>query len=241
MKRMPNIKLTREEFERLLKHKIIGSGSEAMVYRTEKQNTAYKIFGINSKTAKMSDNKAKKIIELYQMAPEHITSPISTISLDGRLIGYEMTYDPEDKKFNPFALSRPEVIHFLKSTKDILEAFASEDITYGDVAGRNILINPRTGSIKFCDIDNIRLGEYPIDLIGNILGKYTKVRGVDDATDAYMHSVMTLNSFDLDEEECSQEEFAWHFTQKGTKILRQIREKTTYNGEYIVQYVKKRR
>lgn len=100
MKRMPNIKLTREEFERLLKHKKIGSGSEATIYQSEQENTAYKIFGFNQKTAKMSDNKANKIFKLYQMAPEHITSPISTISLDGTLIGYEMLYDPEDKQLN---------------------------------------------------------------------------------------------------------------------------------------------
>ncbi len=240
MQRIPNIKLTQDDFEKLLEHKIIGSGSEATICRTEKQNTVYKIFCIGKKVFPMPDNKVRKIDKLYQMSLEHITSPISTISLDGTLIGYEMIYDSEDKTFNPFALSNSEVIHFLKGTKDILEQLASKDITYGDVAGRNILINHRTGTIKFCDIDNMRVGEYPIDLIGNTLQKYTKVRGVDAATDAYMHSIMTLNSFDLDEDECSQEEFAWYFTREGRKILHQIREKTAYNGEYIVQYVKKK-
>ena len=77
--------------------------------------------------------------------------------------------------------------------------------------------------------------------MGNQLQKYYEICGLDTKTDAYMHSLMTLNSFDLDENYCSMEEFRYYFEESGEEILKQIRDKTTYDGEYIVKYVKKRK
>lgn len=237
MQRMPNIDLTKEQLAEI-KRKRIGMGSEGIIYFSKSHNTAYKIFSFNQR---MDENKEKKITKLYQMDIEHSVKPLQTISYDGLLIGYEMTYDSEFKELKPFRLPRKELIHFLQQTKEQLQYFSEHDITYGDVAPRNILINQRTGASLFCDMDNIRLEDLPIDIMSPTLKSYSTVRGIDQNTDAYMHSIMTLNAFDLDEKFCDIDEFRYNFTKEGEKILREIRQKENYSGEYMIQYVKKSR
>ncbi len=64
------------------------------------------------------------------------------------------------------------LLHFLNKSKEALQYFAQNDIIYGDVNNRNLLINPITGEVKFCDIDNIRLGQFPIDILDWELERY---------------------------------------------------------------------
>ena len=129
-----------------------------------------------------------------------------------------------------------------KSGEDISDLIdvSKYTIVRPDVASRNILINHQTGEVKFCDVDNICIGNLPIDIMSKTLKEYQKVRGIDENTDAYMHSIMTLHSFDLDEDYSSPEEFSYYFEEDGKEILQSIRDKKSYNGEYIVQYVKKK-
>lgn len=237
MRRMPNIDLTKEELAEI-KRKRIGMGSEGIIYFSKSHNTAYKIFSFNQR---MGENKEKKITKLYQMDIDHCIKPLQTISYNGLLIGYEMTYDSEFRELKPLRLRRKELINFLQQAKEKLQYFSEHDITYGDVAPRNILINQRTGVLLFCDMDNIRLGDLPIDIMSPTLNSYSAVRGIDQNTDAYMHSIMTLNAFDLDEKFCELDEFRYNFTKEGERILREIRQKENYSGEYIIQYVKKSR
>ena len=237
MKRMPNIDLAKEELVEI-KRKRIGMGSEGIIYFSKSHNTVYKIF---SSYRKMDENKEKKITKLYQMDIEHCVKPLQTISCHGLLIGYEMTYDREFIELKPFRLPRKKLIHFLQQTKEQLQYFSEHDITYGDVAPRNILINQRTGASLFCDMDNIRLGDLPIDIMSQTLKSYSEVCGIDQNTDAYMHSIMTLAAFYLDEKYSDMEEFRYNFTKEGERVFREIKEKENYSGEYIIQYVKKSR
>lgn len=240
MQRLPNIEITKDEFYKNISPQQIKSGSEGIICRSGKNNTVYKIFMHNGILVPMSENKEKKLQQLHNLALPYLTNPISTISMNGTLIGYETSYDKKDIEFPPFRLKRNELLHVLKETRQQLEFFTQHDIIYGDVAPRNILINHQTGEVKFCDVDNICIGNLPIDIISKTLKEYQKVRGIDENTDAYMHSIMTLHSFDLDEDYSSPEEFSYYFEEDGKEILQSIRDKKSYNGEYIVQYVKKK-
>lgn len=94
MKIMPNIKLTQEEYEQIATQNKIAFGGERIICKGENPNSLYKIF-VEYDTITpvgMSDNKHEKIKELYQRQLEHAVQPLSTISLNGDLIGYEMTY-----------------------------------------------------------------------------------------------------------------------------------------------------
>lgn len=240
MKRLPNINLTYNDFYKIVSTQKIKEGSEGKICRSEKDNTLYKFFMHNGILVGMSENKEKKIQQLYDLSLPYLTNPISTISMNGTLIGYEMIYDKRDIEFPPFRLKREALLHYLKETRKQLEFFTQHDIIYGDVAPRNILINHSTGEVKFCDVDNIAIGTLPIDIMSKTLREYHAVRGIDKQTDPYMHSIMTLHSFDLDEDYCSPEEFNYYFESSGEKILQSIRDKESYSGEYIIQYVKKK-
>ncbi|MDD5887880.1 MAG: hypothetical protein PUC82_00065 [bacterium] len=239
MKSIPNIKLTIEEFVNLKRTPYFNYGSEADIYHTGNPNTLYKIF---SDPKGMSDNKLQKIAKLYQHPLSYSVRPLSTISYAQTLIGYEMTYDREDQEFRTFKkrLSRSEIIYWLEETKKILEYYKSQDVIYSDVASRNILINPRTKQAKFCDIDNISLGENPYDVLPDFLEFYSTLCPIDEKTPAYAHSIMTLNAFGLNENSTFQE-LITNFSKESRYLLEEIRNPQTYNGEYIIKYIKKRR
>lgn len=260
MKNLPNTNLTSREMIEIISRNLI-IGGEAYICETGNPLTLYKIFrrdndtqisisytinsestGVASSIVTMSDNKLRKLEKLYQMQLEGCVRPVRTISVAGNLVGYEMTRDPLDRTIIPRNMSRTEYIHYLEQTRKILEYFAHHDIIYGDVAPRNILINKKTRTAKFCDMDNIRLGSYDIDVKSWETLAYMAERGcIDEKIDAYMHSIMTLIGLDIDMDLCEWDKkyFRKHFKKPAYEVIEGIGNPKKYNGEYLVQYVKK--
>ena len=230
MKIMPNIKLTQEEYEQIATQNKVAFGGEGIICKGENPNSLYKIF-VEYDTITpvgMSDNKHEKIKELYQRQLEHAVQPLSTISLNGDLIGYEMTYDQDDISLERIFLFRHQLIRCLKETSEILKYFSSEDITYGDVKANNILINRRTKKAKFCDMDNIRLGEHPIDLLNDYVDSiYVGNGSIDSSVDAYMHNLMTLQK--LNSPGITYDEIIYRLADK--KYHRSYKERAHYSLE----------
>ena len=251
MKLMPNINFTQYELNERLITDIYTKGGEAYICLSDNPQTLFKIF-INSKTseiAEMSDNKFKKIVSLYQQDISYSVKPLATLSLNGKLIGYEMTYDPNDLPLNCLGMKRKDSIEVLKKTKDALQHFASKDIVYGDVKDNNVLVNIKTGEVKFCDMDNIQLGEYPIDLMGIDLKKYYQKRGIiDENADAYMHNLMTLKQLKFP---CNytfysgillmfeKGEFPSKFKLAARPIFESMINPEQFTGEYAIQYIRR--
>ena len=240
MKRMPNIKLTEQEIMRMMLQDEYSFGSEASICLTDNPHTLYKFFKKRGSLVPMSENKEKKIIQLYEMDLKHCTKPLSTISCDGQLVGYEMTRDLQDIRFNSFDLSKEDIIYYLNLSKKILEEFKERGITYGDVAPRNILINRHTKDLKFCDMDNVCIGELPVDLLPQELDYYIRVRGFDDKVDAYMHNIMTLLLLQMGSDFEQSVEFIRTFNQRANLILYDMKNPQTFEGDYLIEYVKKR-
>ena len=243
IKRMPNITLTIDEFFDM-EDQEFAHGGEAVIFRTEKPNTLYKFFKDHNRNyIDMSENKFKKILELYKLNLESAVRPLSTISVNGHLVGYEMTYNPDSVTLKNSGFDRQQKIAVLKRTKEILEYFRTQDITYGDVKSNNILIDRKTGNIEFCDMDNIRIGENPIDITDYELDFYLKNGGLEEHIDAYMHSLMTLEALQLclDDINENPKTFSQHFQKKSIPIIKTLINPQDYRGEYISQYIKKRR
>ena len=116
MRVMPNKKLSLEELDIMLFDKRFNYGGEAIVLRSPNPNTLYKIFVYPSTDLpeRVSSNKERKIIELYQRQLEGAVQPISTLSLNGDLIGYEMTYEPGDIPLLNLDLSQEEKMYVYK-------------------------------------------------------------------------------------------------------------------------------
>ena len=251
MRILPNIKISRDEINRLIRQRI-SLGGESYICLSPEQKTIYKLFIDPELSAglmftaedlvSLPDNKFNKIVSLHQLKPKHCTLPLSTISMEGRLVGYEMTFDSSDTTLSFESLFPEEKLYYLKKTKKILEYFASKDITYGDVAERNVLINRETGQVKFCDMDNIRLKQYPIDLLSSELEEYSIERGIDDSADAYMHNIMTILGLEIDMCRCfeSGKYLRSYFRKNAYSVLDSMGEPKEFNGEYLIQYVKKR-
>lgn len=249
MRIMPNIKLTEEVYRQIATQNKIAFGGEGIICRGENLNSIYKIF-VEYDTINpvgMSDNKHSKVKELYQRQLEHSVQPLSTISLNGELIGYEMTYDEDDISLERISLFRHQLIRSLKETSEILKYYASQDITYGDVKANNILINKKTKKAKFCDMDNIRLGQYSIDLLNDYVDSiYVGDGSIDESVDAYMHNLMTLqklNSPGITYDEIiyrlADKKYHKNYKEGAHHSLETMASSEPFVGEYIAPYIKR--
>ena len=249
MQRMPNINLTPEEYKMMVDYCRLERGGEGIICKGMRPDTLYKIFVEYDTTTPtgLSDNKFKKIVALHENRIENSVQPLSTISLNGDIIGYEMTYDEDDISFDKMFLFRRQLIRALKETSEILKYFASQDITYGDVKANNILINRKTKKAKFCDMDNIRYKEYPIDLLSDHVDSFITLPGdLEEKADAYMHNLMTLqmlNSPNLTYDEIlyqlSEGKFPRCYKKQARETLATMASSEPFTGEYIAQYIKR--
>ena len=231
MSRLENINLSSNEVYTLMNREFFSCGGESVICKTSSYKTLYKIFtksGLIPTT--MSENKLRKLEKIHEMQLEHCTIPLRTITCDKKLIGYEMTYDPNEIRYYPSDFSQEAVIRQLKEIRNILTYFFSKGIIYGDVAFRNILFNRQNGEIKFCDIDNISIDDYPMDLIPPRLRDYADIRGIDENTDAYMHNLLVLDSIGIE-----------NLKKQAMTIIDTMKEPENFQGEYIIKYVKRRR
>ncbi len=258
MKTIPNINL--KSLAPLIMNQV-SNGGEAIICRGFKPNTLFKVYvqqsnsnqcnyfnrQINFRITTMSDNKLEKIKMIHSLQLEHSVLPLSTLTYNGRLIGYEMTYDNSDITFSKASMPLEERIQILKKSKNILEYFATHDIIYGDVNSKNILFSLKTGKVKFCDIDNIQIGPYPIDRRCKNSMIYELLGGKETFLDAYMHNIMTLLEFSKDEmefmfspvSELVKKDYLKYLTSSSKDVLQSMETPQTFNGEYVVKYIKK--
>ena len=246
MRLMPNISLTEKEVEILTTRKVFNYGGEAIICQTDNPSTLYKIFTSPSsrEVIPMTENKEVKITMLHLLKLRNSTYPLSTISMNGTLIGYEMTKAIDFLPIFLPDLSREEIIHMLKQAKSTLEYFASEDITYGDVKNDNLLVNPKTGEIIFCDMDNIRLGTREIDIASYELEWFLQCYGkTDEKADAYMHNLLTLEmlnypniaryQFIIELMRCGEKPTGYNLLAHDT--LKSMLYPQNFDGKYIIQ------
>ena len=249
MKRMPNIKLTRKEYDQIAKNQRFDKGCEGIICQGFRDDTLYKIF-VEYDTIEpiqLPDNKHKKILSLYERNIDHTVQPVSTISLDGQLIGYEITHDKDDINLDTISLSRKLMIQSLKESRNILRYFDSQDITFVDVKGSNILVNRKNHQVTFCDIDNMRVGQYPVDLLNDYVDSFIETESdIDGKVDAYMHNLLTIQKLqkpklDYNKIICNIEAGKYKgLSEKDVaSIIDGMDSYSNFTGEYIIEYIKR--
>ena len=236
---LPNKAITIEEFKKIINYNRFNFGGEAVICETDNAYSLYKIFTHIQDPIPMSENKIRKLEILHELKPDHTITPISTISLNDIIIGYEMTTDYELETYKLYQLSNEELRYFLTKTKEILEYFSSLGIIYGDIEPRNILFNRNTGEIKFCDMDNISINGIPMDTIPFQLQTYNAERELDYSVHPYMHNIMTLRSLDLDSYWTTKYELKKYFKRPAIKTVSSMIKPKKFNNEYIIQHMKK--
>lgn len=238
MRLMPNIKLTEEQFRKILLHHKMYPGGEATICEGSNYGTVYKLFSENGNPEPMGDNKEKKVIELYQKQVKYSTIPVSTISVGDMIVGYEMITDDDMKAYKWYQLSYEQLIFVLRKSRDIFKYFLSKGIIYCDIDLRNILFNPITGEIMICDMDNAQIDSLKVDLMPCNLTEYDKVRGVDEQIVAYAHNLMSLHCFDIDHICSSDYEISCLFKRPAKGIVKSMRKPQNFKGEFVIDYKK---
>lgn len=236
---IPNKEISRSDFLYKITYQRLARGGEASICETDNPYSLYKFFTLSDKVKPMSKNKLEKLSRLYELTPQHAIKPISTISLNDVIIGYEMETDPDLKTYMPCQLYPEELKYFLTKSKDILEYFQTLNIIYGDIDPRNILFDRNTGEIKFCDMDNISLDNLPMDLIPSEVEFYETVRPLDFGIHPFAHNKMTLRALDIDTYWASKKQLSKHFTRPAIKIVESMQDPSNFNNKYLVQYFKK--
>ena len=238
-----NIKITAEE-KLFYENHFMDLGTESTIYQNS-PNTVIKIWKDEVTTNAQKENKKNKIIELHKRNLKYIPSILSTYSLGDVCIGYEMSYNEKDLPMLVAPLDKNEKIKIIKRMKDILMYFASEEVIYPDIKNDNVLINPITGNITFCDVDNSKVDGLPIDLYPHYAKLFTYAYGQEDSL---LHSYM-LNLYTLTEltdtwqdeviEGLTEDKYQEMFREKGKTILKQMKKPTpAYRGEYLIDYIK---
>lgn len=128
---------------------------------------------------------------------KHITNPLSSIYLDGKIVGCELEYDKDEENLDMTCLYPEEQLMALRVTREILEYFRRIGIVYPDVKADNILININRGTLRFCDIDNIIIGNLREDILSMVAKEFIKKYGkLDHRIHSYLHNIMTIDMLD---------------------------------------------
>lgn len=249
MTTIPTIKLTKYEYKNLLKSAIVNYGGESLICRSNRPDTLYKIFTYNKeKDEDIFHNKQMKIQILYDIPTlAYSITPISNIEVDGTFSGYEITYDNEDIALADVIIPHEDTIYYLNKVEHILNYYKSLGIIYGDVRSDNILINKNQKKVKFCDLDNIQIKGYPIDIMTKTLEQYIEERGTTDHTvDSYMFNLLTLeqliypnDNYENILKRIRSGIFPHNFDNPAYRVLESMLRPKDYNGETILQYIKK--
>ena len=242
---MKNIEISKELVEKAQENHY-DYGAESYIIKSS-HNTLYKIF--KEKDPNVLENKLQKVIRIPKKKVDFFTNPISTLSCEGNFVGIEMNYVEDESAWWKYNLNPIEKIKLLLDLKEKLLILEDKNIIYGDIKDDNILINKNRKEIKFCDVDNISIDEYKMDLHPAVL----KITKLEDASS--IHSFMH-NFFTLDQLECPGLSYdrvlynlndyeLFNFNLNAYNILREMsmlkeRQKVKiYTGGYLIDNLRK--
>lgn len=254
MKNLPNLDFSKQDIQ-ILRNRAFDYGGESVIVRSTTGSSVYKIFDDDflkdpkdlKEIEKARDNKLQKVRLLYSLDNfNNDVKVLSTISVDGNFIGYEMTYNLDDISLLMAPLTTKEKIRYLKLVKDKLLYFENYGIVYSDIKSDNILVNDKKKTISFCDLDNIQIGNYPIDIKDEIVDNFILNYGkLDEKIHSYMHNLLTLKElFNIDGNYYEVLNYLENgnvsnfLNEDGNRITKElVKVDNRYSGKYVIDYL----
>ena len=188
---LDNIQLSKREVLRL-REKKINYGGESIIVRPDIPNTIFKLYR-QSVSDKERENKHQKLELIDSKDIRFITKPQGVLTCEDRIVGHAYDYDRDDISFLLAPLSLEEKILSLRRIKMILNYFKRNGIIFADLKSDNILINPKTGKIKFCDMDSVQIDGLKTSIHEEYLLPLFKDGMLDERVHVYLHNLMVID------------------------------------------------
>lgn len=192
-----------EELEELDSNYFWTYGGEANLYRIPngKKNIVIKLFySIESHrfilSPRIIQNKKYKVGVLQKSRIPNKIQVYGRIFFEREFIGYMLN---EAMNFGDFYLNTfrsQEQLIFLRKLKHQLQRLHELNMIFGDLKGDNILIHQTNYKLGcLCDLDNMQIGDFPIDVMSNYVEAFLHRYGkVDENLDWYVFNLLTLET-----------------------------------------------
>lgn len=253
MKKLPNRELSDLEY-RYLKSAFDFSGKEAKIIRDGWQAIKFfnDDFGQDDVTIDqiemIRENKLNKLILLNNKKEyDEYLKPIKTYSYRGKFVAYKEIFIDSELFFDS-VMSDDELLFYLRLIRETLAKYHSMGIVYGDIKDNNIFIDRKRKKILFCDIDNMKVEDYGIDLVGYFLQKFIDKYGkIDEKLDSYMFNLLAFDKIMKCQywywdvlERIEKEDVPMGIKNSDTKkLIRSMRKiDKNYQEEYVIDYLK---
>lgn len=242
---LKTIKLTKEEVLRL-KNRRFDFGGESYIAKSESEGSIFKLYR-ESVTQEERQNKHKKLELVTDRKIKFIAQPQAVLTSEGQIVGHAFDYDIDDMPMFIAPLSLKEKIFYFRQIKMILNYFRRNGIIFADLKCDNILINPKTGRLRFCDIDSIQIDDLKTSIHEKYLQPFFKDGLVDERLHVYLHNLMLIDellvdqSFDAEDtlETIDLERVRKAFNLECQKIIETIvKKKSNYHDLFLIDGIK---
>lgn len=229
---LKRIQLTQEELKKLRERKF-DYGGESIIVKSDAPNIIFKLYR-ESVIIEERQNKHKKLELVSERKVKFIAQPQAVLISEGQIVGHAFNYDIDDMPMLIAPLSIKEKISYFRQIKMILNYFRRNSIIFADLKCDNILINPKNGRIKFCDIDSIQIDELKTSVHEELLQQFFKNGFVDERIHTYLHNLMILDELFIEPSDEVKD------TLEGIDLKR-VRKAFNLDCQKIIEYIVKRK
>lgn len=227
-----NIKLTREEVLRL-RNRRFDFGGESVIAKSDSPDMIFKLYR-ESVTPEERENKHKKLELVTDRKIKFIAQPQAVLTSEGQIVGHAFDYDIDDMPMLIASLSVKDKLFYFRQIKMILNYFRRNGIIFADLKCDNILINPKTGRLRFCDIDSIQIDDLKTSIHEDYLSQFFKDGMVDERIHVYLHNLMLLDELLVDQSSDAEDALE-------TIDLERVRKAFNLDCQKIIETIVKRK
>ena len=240
-----NIKLTREELLRLRSRRF-DFGGESVIAKSDSQDSIFKLYR-ESVTQEERENKHKKLELVSDRKIKFIAQPQAVLTSEGQIVGHAFDYDIDDMPMLISPLSVKDKLFYFRQIKMILNYFRRNRIIFADLKCDNILINQKTGRLRFCDIDSIQIDDLKTSIHEDYFRQFFSDGMVDERIHVYLHNLMLIDELLVDQnsdaedalETIDLERVRKFFNLECQKIIETIvKRKSNYHDLFLIDGIK---
>lgn len=242
---LKNIKLTREELLRLRSRRF-DFGGESVIAKSDSQDSIFKLYR-ESVTQEERENKHKKLELVSDRKIKFIAQPQAVLTSEGQIVGHAFDYDIDDMPMLISPLSVKDKLFYFRQIKMILNYFRRNGIIFADLKCDNILINQKTGRLRFCDIDSIQIDDLKTSIHEDYFRQFFRDGMVDERIHVYLHNLMLIDELLVDQnsdaedalETIDLERVRKFFNLECQKIIETIvKRKSNYHDLFLIDGIK---